>query len=507
MAWSFGDGFDLYTGQSDPYQGYWDSSPSGTVNTPWPPGRFAGSRALNCSSGSANPALLKASGANDAVHHIVLAIQHVGALSGTTVDTFVQLRDGATAQCSIVFRSDGAILLTSGTHTGTTLATYTGAITAASTWYAFEFEIVINNTTGRFRVRKNGNTSDDFDSGATLNTRGGTANNYVNALGIGQASTTLSQYVDDLLWRSDASSVSFAGDIRCYTRMPASDASVQFSRTPTGVLTQTVPTSAVGGINSDNGRARYTAFAAAYGGTVTSVSIAVTTVGNAVNMKCTIYADNGANAPGAILASATAPATPVVVGSNVFTFSPGVTIVKGTQYWIGATTDSTNATFMWTASSTNAATGVFSTTAYATFPQASPVVTTPQQVVQMMWTYTATPANWQAVSEPQQDATTSYVYDSNPGDADFYNIGSITSTPASTIAVTTRGYLQKSDAGSRTAAVQIKSGATTVATPTLTLTTSGWQWAWRTDITDPATGGAWTAAAVNNAQIGPSVVS
>jgi hypothetical protein len=125
----------------------------------------------------------------------------------------------------------------------------------------------------------------------------------------------------------------------------------------------------------------------------------------------------------------------------------------------------------------------------------------------MMWTYTATPANWQAVSEAQQDAATSYVYDSTPGDADFYGIASIASTPVATIAVTTRALMQKSDAGSRTAAVQLKSGATTVASPTLTLSSSGWLWAWRTDTTDPATGTAWTAAAVNNAQVGPRTVT
>ena len=92
---------------------------------------------------------------------------------------------------------------------------------------------------------------------------------------------------------------------------------------------------------------------------------------------------------------------------------------------------------------------------------------------------------------------TTYVFDSTPGDADFYTIGSIASTPATTLAVVTRGYMQKSDAGTRTAAVQIKSGGTTVASPTLVLTTSGFLWAWRMDLTDPATSAAWTAAAVN----------
>jgi hypothetical protein len=67
--------------------------------------------------------------------------------------------------------------------------------------------------------------------------------------------------------------------------------------------------------------------------------------------------------------------------------------------------------------------------------------------------------------------------------------------------------MQKSDAGTRTAAAQLKSGGTTVASPTLTLTPSNWQWAWRMDLVDPATSAAWTAAAVNAAQIGPRVVA
>jgi hypothetical protein len=111
------------------------------------------------------------------------------------------------------------------------------------------------------------------------------------------------------------------------------------------------------------------------------------------------------------------------------------------------------------------------------------------------------------VNEAQQDAATSYVYSSTVNDADLYRIASISSTPATVIATTVRSYMQKSDAGTRTAAVQVKSGATTVASSTLTLTTSGWQWAWRTDLVDPATGTAWTAAAVNGVQIGQKVIA
>jgi hypothetical protein len=283
------------------------------------------------------------------VHHLVLAFRQTATITGTTLGTFLELLDGVTAQCSVVFRSDGALLLTSGGPGGTVLDTYTGAFPVVNTWYAFEIEVVINNTTGSWAVRKNGNTSNDHVLGG-LNTRPTSTNNYANKLIFSMNTNVTQQQIDDLFWRSDASSVAWLGDIRCYTRMPASDASVTFSR-----------------------------------------------LGGATNIS--------------------------------------------------------------------------------------------------------------QVSEAHQDGLTTYVFDSNPGDADFYNIGSIASTPVTTFAVVTRGYMQKSDAGTRTAAVQIKSGGTTVASPTLVLTTSGFLWAWRMDLTDPATGAAWTAAAVNNAQIGPTTIA
>jgi hypothetical protein len=115
-------------------------------------------------------------------------------------------------------------------------------------------------------------------------------------------------------------------------------------------------------------------------------------------------------------------------------------------------------------------------------------------------------SNASCVDETQQNGATDYVFDANVGDADFYIVGTIASTPALVVAVTTRGFLQKSDAGAKGAAVQIKSGGTTVASAA-TLLSSSFGWLWRTDTLDPATGTAWTATGVNNAQIGPIVTS
>jgi hypothetical protein len=494
MAWSFGDGFDLYAAVGDAANGYWDTASGATLTT----GRFSGSQALQFTTATGPPLYVKSSATNDAVHHLAMAFQQTAAISGTTLGCYLELFDGATGQCSIVFRSDGAIVLTSGGPGGTALATYTGAFPVASTWYHFEIEVTINNTTGSFKVRKNGNSVDDF-SASSLDTQN-SANAYANKLQLSMNAPVSAHRFDDLFWRSDASSVAWLGDLRCHTRMPASDAAIAFSRTPTGVLTQTVtPGSPTNG--GTTGAAYYTAFTATYDGTVTSVTVLWAVMGSTTTLKCAIFADSVGGLPGAVLASATSSLTPII-GNNVFTFS-GVSIVKGVRYWVGTVRDG-NGT--WTMSSTNNAAGASGTLSLAAFPQANPVVSNPNLAVHMSWTYTATPANWQAVSESQQDALTSYVYSSTPGQEDFYGVSSIASTPATVIATTVRAYAQKSDAGSRTIAAQVKSGSTTVASTTTTLTTSGWTWVWRTDTVDPATGVAWTPTAVNNAQIGPKVI-
>jgi hypothetical protein len=492
MAWSFGDSFDCYAAPADAINGYWDNVALGTLPQLLA-GRFAGSRGLSVN--GAGTWFTKTSGINDAVHHFVVAFNQNAAPTGSNLGFYLELFDGITAQCSVVFRSDGAILLQSGGPTGTTLATYAGAWTGANTWYAFEFEVVINNATGSFTVRKNGNTSNDFTA-TGLNTRV-SANNYANKLTIGNA-TNFTQIIDDLFWRSDASSVAWLGDIRCYTRMPASDVSAQFSRVPASPAA-TVIASGASTISTIAPDAWFAPFNAPFDGTLNSVTVQMA-AGYTGNMKCALYNSSGGN-PSTVVASATPIVNPAT-GNNTLTFPSPPLLVKGAPYFISYCTD-VSGTF-----SCNTSGGRIQTTGitYATFPVANPTASSAPQTPNTTITQTLA-GNFTLVNEAQEDGLTTYVYDSTVNDADFYSIGTIASTPASTIAVTTRGYMQKSDAGSRTASVQLKSGATTVATPTLTLTTSGWQWAWRTDITDPNTSAAWSAAAVAAVNVGPKVVS
>jgi hypothetical protein len=492
MAFIFGDSFDLYAAPADAIASYWDS---GTVGFTLVAGRFAGSRAVQ--SFTVGAWLLKSSGSNDPVHHIVCAFQQTAALSGTTLGVYLSLGDGATAQSTIVFRSDGAILLTSGGPTGAALATYTGAVTAPSQWFAFEFEVVINNTTGSFAVRKNGNTVSDFTA-TSLNTRVST-NNYASRLTVGQQVNINQQLLDDLLWRSDPSVVPWVGDIRCYTRMPVSDASVQFAVSSSAFPQNPNPTNIATAMTAL--QARYVPFVAACNGTIGSATLSFGSASTG-NFKAAIYTNN-AGVPGTVLATAATVSAPPA-GVSTFTFSSPPTVVAGITYWIGIVGDASGTVQINNVNSLPYSNSVV----FATFPTSNPAITGTQPFGPSPYvniTYSGT-ENALYVGEPQEDGTVTYVYDSTTGQADLYNIAAIPTTPVSVVAVTTRGLAQKSDAGSRVGAVQVKSGGTTVASPSTALSTT-WGWLWRTDTTDPATGAAWTPTGVNNAQIGPTVIS
>ena len=495
MAYFFADTFDLYSASADMDDGYWDTAGTGLGLTT---GRFSGSRAISFT-GIASQNLIKtATVTTDPVHHIVCAFQQTATLTGTTLGMYFQLSDGATNQVCIVFRSDGAILLTSATPGGTVLDTYTGAVTAANTWYAFEFEVVIHNTAGSWAVRKNGNTSNDRALGG-LNTRPG-ANAQANKLTIQESATISTHQLDDLIWRSDASSVPWIGDVRGWARMPVSDASVQWTPSSAALPVQTIAFNSNSAVN--NTSARFSSFTAPVSGSIGTVSIIPGTVWTG-NAKCSIFASS-ASTPGAVLGSAT-PLSNMPSGTPaIFTFGTPVAVTAGTQYWIGIMADTVVSSVLPIGAGT---TGLNqASTSYAAFPTANPSTTTIAAVVFTANISATGNPNTAMVQEAQQDAANSYVYSSTVGNSDLYGISAISSTPATVIGVVTRAYVQKSDAGTRNVAVQIKSGGMTVQGTSTALNTT-WGWISRTDLTDPATGAAWTAVAVNNAQVGVVVTA
>lgn len=499
MAFFFGDGFDLYAAATDAVNGYWDTGSGGTALGA---GRFSGSRAIVSNGNQSATAAMfqKSSGANDAVHHFSVSVQQTVALTGTNVYWWLTLSDGATAQCSVVFRSDGAILLTAGASNGATLATYAGALTAISTWYQFEIEVVVNNTTGSIAVRKNGNVSNDFSLGS-LNTRA-TANNYANRLGVGFGNAASNLYMDDLLWRSDASAVAWIGDVRCFTRMPAADASAAWSRN--GATFQMQPYfGTTSTVTLSSGSGRYTLFTS-QGGTIGSVVVNLL-AGYTGNLKCAIFAYSAGN-PGAVLQAATAAVANPVTGANTFTFSPPVSIAKGSQFFVGICSDTavTNGTAVGFVAPYNL-NGWIGAVTYASFPVANPTGLSANPA-QPVFPVVTPGANADMVADVAEDGAVSYVLSSTVSQSDLYGISAIGSTPSTIVGVTTRAYCQKSDAGTRNVAVQLQSGATNVQSASTALNTT-WGHIYRVDLTDPATGAAWTATGVNNCQVGVVVTA
>jgi hypothetical protein len=500
MAWNFGDSFDLYATVGDMAFGYWDSQAAGSLSA----GRFPNSRGLAY---SFTVAATKTSNVNDAVHHVVFSLLYnVNLTAGTSKGFYVTFYDGATPQCTVCFQQDGAFQLTAGLYNGAVLATWAGALATINTWYAFEIEVVIHPTAGSVAIRKNGNVVNDFAQGG-LNTRA-SANNYANKLVIGGASNSLTGVIDDFFWRSDASAVAWMGDIRCYARMPVTDVQAQFSHTTTQY--NTALWGGTGIPNSFNpNSAVYMKFGPTLNGNIVSVGFSSSAgAGGTGHVKAAIFSDNGGTI-GNVLATSSDVTNPGAAGITCV-FPTPAHISVGQSYWVGIISDATMSYSVINSGSNTPPTIVITgSMAYASWPVSNPggtpIVGT--NIPGNMTLNLVPAANADAVSEPQQDGFITYVYDNNPGDADFYGIAPISSTPAVVFATNIRAFMQKSDAGSRIATVQLRSGATVVAAPNLTLTTSSWLWSYRMDLTDPATGAAWTPAAVNNAQIGPKVVA
>jgi hypothetical protein len=229
MAWLFADSFDFYAAIADAAAGHWDSSASWSISSTT---RFSVGRAYQNGANANTTFLSKATGSNDATVFFAVAFYYSAALSGTVAALGLQLLDATTAQCTVVFESSGNIVLKSGGANGTVLATYTSAF-AQSVWAHFQIKVVINNTTGSISVRKNGATSDSY-SASSLNTRGGTSNNYANKVAIVSGNTGSSTpIVDDLLVFNDSGAApnTWVGDVRALQLMPSGDtAQKDFSR-------------------------------------------------------------------------------------------------------------------------------------------------------------------------------------------------------------------------------------------------------------------------------------
>lgn len=105
--------------------------------------------------------------------------------------------------------------------------------------------------------------------------------------------------------------------------------------------------------------------------------------------------------------------------------------------------------------------------------------------------------NWMAVSEIPEDSDNSYNTDSTPGDVDLFSHPNLPAGAQNIAAVNNVLVARKDDAGTRSIASQIKSGATTSTGATVALSTS-YVFIDQIAETDPNTSAAWTVSGVNS---------
>lgn len=510
MAWIIGESFDPYGTVADiPLSGLWDSAISGGLAS-LPAGRITG-KALSFNT-TTYPTLTKSSGSNDAGHHLVFGY-HVTAPypSGAGRGLQFSFLDGTSHQCSVLLDAfNGNISFYSGGVTGTLIGTYTGVNTTNGAWWGIEIEAIIHNTAGSFKLRLNGNTTEDYTL-TNVNTRAGSTNNYANKLQIGIANALTgsgSFHLDDFLWfsTSGAAPNTWVGDIRCETKSPVALTTGNLSGSPVAPITQT-PTGTLSTTNWSAPRLLTSnLITLTTGGTLSSLNVVCGTSAYTGKYKLAVY-DGTSGTPGALLAQ-TAEQTNMAANTTITVplISPLAATI-GQKIFTAVIFDSTITTIgVTTSGSSNGYTTTGASVYTSGFPSnlGNPTLgnTAPVNVGAVF----SVVDNASYISQAQEDADTTFAYSSTVGQNDLYSIQSLSSTPASILAVQTRLMSRKSDTGTRQARIQVKSGTTLSNGGTITLGTS-YAYANKLDLLDPNTGAAWAASAVNSLQVGAYVVA
>lgn len=519
------DSFDLYSSIADASSGpvpVWESSDNWELTDG---GRFSGSRCL-APVGNNTTFLTRATGSNDSSVIINFAFLQREALSGTDLGLGVQGLDGTTAQWTILFRSDGSVLLKSGGAGGSTIATLTGVFTQ-NTWEQFQIEVVTNNTTGSISIWSKGQvgalTSPDFSLGS-LNTRGGTANDYINRISIvgGANANGIKQYIDDFYAFNEGGAApnDLQGDVRCEVLRPNSDSSVQFSIVGENISVPTWADNNPTGVNFSY-TAGMTVWIPFHQATASGVLDHITFVPSAsdgsVKSKMAIYKDSFLGVsilPGDLIDVCNTEITGLS-GPQDYDFTGlNINIIAGNVYWAAIMMDSDETTGLFYPLQNNnqvsgSRTGNLAGGVYPNFPPNGGTADT-QHIIgnvasQGVALFLSAPGtNYGAVDDSEEDGDLSYVEDNVLNHVDQYGILPLSSSPDGIVMVVPKMYARKADAGIREAEIEIISNITTHDSPSVAVTSTG---GYISDplTEDPDTSSAWIETGVNSITIGPKV--
>lgn len=122
----------------------------------------------------------------------------------------------------------------------------------------------------------------------------------------------------------------------------------------------------------------------------------------------------------------------------------------------------------------------------------------PASDVTVSWTPSAAGSNFNKVNETLVDGDTTYVQTAGVGNADFYTVAPLSSTPGSVFAVNAVAFARKTDAGTRLLQWGVKSGSVTNYASSVGLSASYIRYN-SFNVNDPNTGAPWAYSAVNSA--------
>lgn len=490
MAEIFWDGFDKYglanaAMSSSTMGGEWTGLPpnfGGLVA-----GRFTGSVALQISYGQSATRSLPA--------NYPRLIGGVAIQSTLSNNSGILFADAGTNQCSIGITAQGKIVLWQGGLGGTQIAISSNAITANS-WHYLEWDLTFA-ATGAYTVWLDG--AQVFTGTGNLKS---SSNAYANTVALsGYACNFDDMYLFD---NTGTANNAVRGDSRVETLFPTADASVSF--TPgQGVIGAYY--NLAGSSSSISGNTLFLRrYIPSVGGMLANVCVLPQGSAASANFRPVVYADN-AGSPGTLLSTG-AQVTGATTGTTIIMpLTTAQTLVAGAAVWLGYMCDTTISMSRQDNSSYPTSAGYSASVTYTSgAPSTAPSMSSGQVSLQIWGTVTGIASNFGEINQAQAGGDLSYVASNTVGQEDRYAFASLSSSPSNIAGVKVSALVRKSDSGSRTVSVQLKSGSTEVAGSAQAPGTSYTYLNAYFD-NDPNTGAAWTASGVNSLTAGAKIAS
>ena len=423
------------------------------------------------------------------------------------VNPYFKFRDTTTAQCSVVFLSSGHIALYTGDGSGGTLIATSSVLIGVLATHYIEFDITFGSSTN-YQVWLDGSSILSGSTGNTITS----ANSYANAISFVQpgAHGTTFTFDDFYLFDTTGSTNNAAllTSPRIETHFPTGDSQTQFTNSGSIIgnaygflIAAGSPTFSISANNLF-----LMPVTPAVNMTLDSVSCMGASSNGAANFKAVIYHDSGGSPNGqAVIATGTQ--TTGITSGSVLTSSFGSppSLTAGTPYWIGFINDTTYSIARTDLTSS----GVEVSNTYGSgAPGTCPTVTTGQGNLWLWGNCTGSSVNWVSENENPQSGDGSSITSSTVGNEDLYTFPALMSVPTAIYAASVKGYVRKTDFGSRTVDLRMKSGGadsagSNAAQPPATT----YQWMSSYFETDPNTSTAWTYTTINAAVSGIKVAS